>query len=161
MYLNKVTVFGHADVKSKVGSEESVFDFRRIIPVPQYDCGISGIEGEVIRAHYGADDNGALRVAHWGSATNSKCAKILEEDDDHIVFSFESDGIPYQVCAALMHVFWDCIVVWNACDTDFCKHEHPSEKLWFLVSDKVRADFDRYFYVGEQAAYRKDKAKNS
>ncbi len=117
--FNKISIsVGDADSQSlqvlieSLKSEENHtdFDFDAILPMPPEleDVGWSEAEemNDIIKARYkkehGSDNWYDWRVNNWGTKWNSYSCEIEEEDDDYVVYTFDTAwGPPTGVIEAL------------------------------------------------------------
>ena len=116
---NKVTIsVGDADGQNlkvlvdSLKSEENQtdFDFNAILPMPPELDNVSWSEAEemndIIRARYkkehGSDNWYDWRVNNWGTKWNSYSCFLEEQDDDYVVYTFDTAwGPPTGVIEAL------------------------------------------------------------
>lgn len=88
---NTVEIWGSSEVLNKLkdlfGSEESVFDFQKIIPMPANI--FRGNLGEKERKEHGENNWYDWGRANWGTKWNSVESKLVEiPEQDLIVYSF-------------------------------------------------------------------------
>ena len=89
------------ELKKKFKSKDNVFDFNKIIPMPrnskkfQAKGGVSGddiemVDGELV-AKAGKPNNWYVwSLDNWGTKWNSSNARINNESDTHIEYSFDT-----------------------------------------------------------------------
>ena len=117
--FNKVTIsVGDADEKSleilvdtlKSKENETDFDFNAILPMPPEleSLGwskaedLNDIEKANLRKHFGSDNWYDWCVNNWGTKWNSYSCELVEQDDDYVVYTFDTAwGPPTGVIEAL------------------------------------------------------------
>ena len=103
---NRVTIYGEdldqiKEIKEKLESEETCFDFNSIIPIPKALVGTTApprapdsSEAKRLRKQHGHDNWYAGCVENWGTKWNSYHSDFIDEDEDRLEYSFNTAWAP-------------------------------------------------------------------
>ena len=103
---NRVTIYGEdldqiKEIKEKLESEETCFDFNSIIPIPKELVGTTApprdpdsSEAKRLRKQHGHDNWYDWCVENWGTKWNSYDSEFIDEDEDRLEYSFNTAWAP-------------------------------------------------------------------
>ncbi len=102
---NRIEIHGEAEdvkiVKKFLKSEESIFDFNNIIPMPKeilgkvtYKHTEDSFQNRRLRKLHGADNWYDWSLNKWGTKWNSYNEVITEEEDDYVIYTFDTAWSP-------------------------------------------------------------------
>jgi len=119
---NRVEISGEAErvqqFKKDVASEESIFDFNKIIPMPpELDVSSPPIDPEVAAKNienHGFPDWYHWRIVHWGTKWNIEIGPDhLNDEMDHLTYRFDTAWAPPQgIYDALVKKYPDLYFSW-------------------------------------------------
>ena len=118
---NRVEIYGEpeeiAAIKELVTSNDSDFDFNKILPMPKAledtTKGSNHVPSEELKEKYGFDNWYDWRIHNWGTKWNVDDVEVGDNDNDYISFSFDTAwGPPEGIYHAIKEQFPNLSITW-------------------------------------------------
>jgi len=120
---NRVEIYGEPEeitaIKELVTSNDSDFDFNKILPMPKAledtTKGSNHVPSEELKEKYGFDNWYDWRIHNWGTKWDAASDDIYSENesDDYLLYTFETAWAPPEgILHELRSKFPDVSVTW-------------------------------------------------